>query len=379
MYRYILWTKIVASDYFTSTLISFFVKVFSIYYSQVLSLQIFWPLTLDSTTPPAPPGAKPNVKFLQIFENGSHRVFLVLSRLNIPCLFSLPFLEESPNSLLPSFQGPLENVVSIHLCYKYLLSAAYWQALGSSRCLNRTEWGKAVSSHRFGCSAPIVITKDYVSHVCSHVKLLDWFWLWLTTIISFRWRELSLIQNSQMLYACNWVFEPKWKISYLSPSSSFPLVQLHCSSPLKSFWYLLTLKSWFHHIRSFSQLRVICMLISILSIFVSKSLIITRSKIAQQQCHLAGPWMLPLPRPSGLFKNRFSANYESPKLYCHLVCISPSCPQEFPERLCQMPWLTMHSGSLTFTVVSCRDLLLTPKEERQWSKLGTDLPSAWIP
>lgn len=43
-------------------------RVLIFYLSQVLSLQIFWPLTLNFS----PSGAKPNVKFLWIFENHSH-------------------------------------------------------------------------------------------------------------------------------------------------------------------------------------------------------------------------------------------------------------------------------------------------------------------
>lgn len=113
----------------------------------------------------------------------------------------------------------------------------------------------------------------------------------------------------------------------------------HCSSPLKSFWYLLPLRSWFHCFsisRSFAYSSAV--LINVSSLFVAKSVLVVRRRTRP----VTVIWQVtrPLPAPfHQLFENRFSANYELPKLYSHLVCISPSCPQEFPERLCQMPWL----------------------------------------
>lgn len=127
----------------------------------------------------------------------------------------------------------------------------------------------------------------------------------------------------------------------------------HRSSPLKSFGYLLTLRSWFHCISiSCSFAYSSAVLISISSCSVSKSLLVMKNRI--------GPVTEPFGRSLGpslapshqLFENRFSANYELPKLCCHLVCISPSCPQEFPERLCQMPWL-INTFWVSDTIVTC--------------------------
>lgn len=114
----------------------------------------------------------------------------------------------------------------------------------------------------------------------------------------------------------------------------------HHSSPSKSCWYLLTLRSWLHCISiSCSFVYSSAVLLSISSLFASKSLLVMGSRIGPVTESFGGSLGPSLPPFHPLFANRFSANYELPQLYCHLVCISPSCPQEFPERLCQMPWL----------------------------------------
>lgn len=114
----------------------------------------------------------------------------------------------------------------------------------------------------------------------------------------------------------------------------------HCSSPLKSFWYLLTLKSWFHCISYFLKLCVIC---SFDQHFFYLCIQVTLSNEKEKRTSDRAIWQvtrqIPSPSHQHTLRRGFQANYKSPKLYCHLVCISPSCPQEFPERPCQMPWL----------------------------------------
>ena len=116
----------------------------------------------------------------------------------------------------------------------------------------------------------------------------------------------------------------------------------HRSSPLKSFWYLLTVRSWFHCFsisRSFAYSSAVS--INVSSLFVAKSLLVVRRRtrpVTVQWQSFGRSWDPSLPPSTSSLRTDFQPTMSCPNC-SHLVCISPSCPQEFPERLCQMPWL----------------------------------------
>lgn len=103
------------------------VRVLICYLSQILSLQIFWPLTLNFS----PSGAKPNVKFLWIFENCSHVGLLSLLQVKQSMFVQPSPLRTVSKSLTILISRSIWECgcVFFQLCDKYFLHDVYWQGI----------------------------------------------------------------------------------------------------------------------------------------------------------------------------------------------------------------------------------------------------------
>lgn len=86
----------------------------------------------------------------------------------------------------------------------------------------------------------------------------------------------------------------------------------HCSSLLKSFWYLLTLNLDFIILVISPSVVSSAVLISVLSIFVSKSHTVMRSRIGPVTEPFGRPRSPPCPLPAAIFENMFQPTMSGP-------------------------------------------------------------------
>lgn len=147
-------------------------------------------------------------------------ISLVFSRLIMPCLLSLPIVEQSPNPLLSSFQRLSENVVSIRFVWQ-VFSQCFWQTL--VQMSERIQSSEPVPFDCFGHYVSTDITKDYICLFCSHVRLLDYFDCEQLKFSVFIKRNCYHFKTFQFYLARSWFFEPQWKSS-------------HFSYPVPSYW-----------------------------------------------------------------------------------------------------------------------------------------------